>query len=318
MKDPYSILGVDKKASEAEIKKAYRKLAKKYHPDQNKDDPKAKERFAEANQAYEIIGDKQQRSRFDRGEIDGEGKERFQSFGEGFPGGFAGTQRGRGGDPFAGFAGSGSRRGEFSGAEDILSELFGSAFGGAGQQGGFSSSGFGGGPSGQPRRKSPDVKMKVPISVDDLARGKAAVTLPDGKRLSVSIPNGAMDGQTIRLAGKAPMQPGVTGMKPGDLLLTLSFKSHPRFRVEGSDLRGDLVIPLKTAVLGGKVPVETLDGKLSLTIPPWTSSGKVFRLPGRGLQKKGGGHGDLKLVAMIELPDETDDALVALMKKTSK
>jgi DnaJ-class molecular chaperone len=299
---------VTKGASEAEIKKAYRGLAKKYHPDQNKNDPKAKEKFAEASQAYEIIGDKDKRAQYDRGEIDAEGKEKFAGFsgggpfGGGHPGGhpFGGGAR-SGGDPFGG---------GFGGAEDILSEMFGSAF----RTGG--GPGMGGGGFQQARRPQPktaDLKMKALVTIEDLARGKTNVTLPDGKQISVSIPAGAKDGQTIRLAGKGQAAPGA---KPGDILLTIVFKSHPRFRVDGDDLRGDIAVPLDIAVNGGSVAVETLDGKVSLKIPRWTNSGKTFRIPGRGLPKKGGGHGDLKLTSQIMLPEKPDDALIKALSAT--
>jgi len=308
---------VGKGASAADIKKAYRGLAKKYHPDQNKNDPKAKEKFAEANQAYEIIGDKDKRAQFDRGEIDGEGKEKFTGYAGGDPfgpgGPFAGARgrpRGaqRGGDPFGGNAGVG-----FGGAEDILSEMFGSAFGGSargpgmgpGMSGGFQQ-------AGRPQAKSQDLKMKALVNVEDLARGKADITLPDGSRISVSIPAGVKDGQTIRLGGKAKAAPGT---KPGDILLTIVFKAHSRVRVEGSDLRGEVQVPLAVAVNGGSVAVETLDGKVSLKIPSWTNSGKTFRIPGRGLPKKGGGQGDLKLAAQIMLPEEPDNDLIRLMSE---
>lgn len=332
MKNPYTVLGVDKSASEAEIKKAFRKLAKKHHPDQNKDDPKAKEKFAAANQAYEILGDKEKRGQFDRGEIDTEGKPIFQGFAGGHPfgdggfgdfSGFAQARRGGGHPQGEAFGGGG-----FSGAEEILSELFGSAFRG-GERGGFTwqSGGQSGGqpgghPGGQaggrpggrpsagpkPRRaaKSADIKMKAEISVEDLARGRTEIALPNGKRVSVALPAGTRDGQTVRLSGKAPAAPGG---KPGDLLLELSIRPHPRWRIDGADLRGDLPVPLETAVLGGQVSVETVDGRVSVKIPAWTDSGKVFRIKGRGLPKKGGGHGDLKLVAQIRLPDKADPAL---------
>lgn len=312
MRDPYTILGVTKGASEAEIKKAYRGLAKKYHPDQNKNDPKAKEKFAEANQAYEIIGDKDKRAQYDRGEIDAEGKERFAGFAGGGPfgGGRAGGHPfggGRaGGDPFGG--------GGFGGAEDILSEMFGSAFRTGGGPG---MGGMGGGfqQARRPQQKSADLKMKTLVTIEDLARGKTNITLPDGKQISVSIPAGARDGQTIRLAGKAQAAPGA---KPGDILLTIVFKAHSQFRVDGDDLRGDIAVPIDIAVNGGSVGVETLDGKVSLKIPPWTNSGKTFRIPGRGLPKKGGGHGDLKLTSQIMLPEKPDDALIrAVSGKTA-
>ncbi|MCB1422371.1 MAG: J domain-containing protein [Nitratireductor sp.] len=320
MRDPYTVLGVGKNASEADIKKAYRKLAKKWHPDQNKDDPKAKEKFSEIGQAYDILGDKKKRGQFDRGEIDAEGKETFAGFGGFRPGAGPG---GAHGGPFGGqagghpFGGPGGGAGGFAGAEDILSELFGQAFGG-GRPGAGPNMGAGmgqqgaGGPfrqSAQPR-KAADIKIKTPVTVDDLARGKVAVTLPDSSRISASIPPGANDGQVIRLKGKAKSAPGQAA---GDLLVTLVFKPHAEFRPDGSDLRGDVRIPLETAVLGGTVSVKTLDGKVSLKIPPWTNSGKVFRIPGRGLPKKGG-TGDLKLTTVIMLPDEPDAALADLLK----
>ena len=317
MRDPYTVLGVAKSASEAEIKKAYRKLAKQWHPDQNKDDPKAKEKFSEIGQAYDILGDKKKRGQFDRGEIDAEGKETFAGFGGFRPGGGPHGGPHGGGHPFGGAGGAGG----FAGAEDILSELFGQAFGGGragagpnmgagmGQQGPGTGSG---GPfrQGAQPHKAADVKIKTPVTIDDLARGKAAVTLPDGSRISASIPPGAKDGQVIRLKGKAKAAPGQAA---GDALVTLVFKPHAEFRADGSDLRGDVHVPLATAVLGGTVSVKTLDGKVSLKIPPWTNSGKVFRIPGRGLPKKGG-TGDLKLTTVIMLPDEPDPALIDLLK----
>ncbi|MEZ5880695.1 MAG: DnaJ C-terminal domain-containing protein [Nitratireductor sp.] len=320
MRDPYTVLGVAKTASEADIKKAYRKLAKQWHPDQNKDNPKAKEKFSEIGQAYDILGDKKKRGQFDRGEIDAEGKETFAGFGGFRPGGARGGAQ-AGGHPFGGhpFGGTGGGAGGFAGAEDILSELFGQAFGGGrGGAGPNMGTGMGqqgaGGPfrqASQPR-KTADVKIKAPVTIDDLARGKAAVTLPDGSRISASIPPGAQDGQVIRLKGKAKSQPGQTA---GDLLVTLVFQPHAEFRPDGSDLRGDVRIPLETAVLGGTVSVKTLEGKVSLKIPPWTNSGKVFRIPGRGLPKKGG-TGDLKLTAVVMLPDEPDAALADLLTNT--
>lgn len=297
MKDPYVVLGVNKGASEAEIKSAFRKMAKKYHPDQNKNDPKAKEKFSQASQAYEIIGDKSKRAQYDRGEIDGEGKEKFSGFaGGGHPFG--------GGNPFGGgHRQQGPQGGGFAGAEDILSEMFGSAFGNS--AGGFQQQ------RQRARPKPADIKMKTLVSVEDLARGKTEITLQDASRLSISIPAGTKDGQTIRLSGKAKASPGTP---PGDILLTLVYKADKRFKVEGTDLRSEVMVPLKTAVLGGSVSADTLDGRLSLKIPAWTNSGKVFRIPGRGLPKKGGGHGDLKVNAIIALPDKPDEKLIALLE----
>ncbi|MCB1464843.1 MAG: J domain-containing protein [Nitratireductor sp.] len=318
MRDPYSVLGVSRKASEKDIKSAFRKLAKRYHPDSNKDDPKAKEKFAEANQAYEILGDKDKRRKFDAGEIDAEGKDKFAGF-EGYHGS---------GSPFEGFEFRTSRGGgrraraggapfgdaSFSGAEDILSQIFGSSFAGARQAG----------PGGGPRpggdasahdfgqRPSADIQLKARITVEDLARGKSSVHLPDGKQLAFSLPAEAKDGQVVRLAGQGVKQPG---QKPGDALVTLSFAPHPRFEVNGADLRANADLPLATAVTGGKLAVETLDGKIALNIPAWTSSGKVFRLKGKGLPKKGGGHGDLLITTAIVLPDDKRDEISEMMRK---
>lgn len=304
MRDPYVVLGVSKGASESDVKAAFRKLAKKYHPDTNKDNPKAQQQFTEANQAYEIIGDKKKRAQFDRGEIDGEGKERFAGFGQG--GGFNPRGQGRPGGQAGGFGQNAH------GAEDILSELFGSAFGGNRQNAG-PPPGFGGQRQQQRQRVDLDIKLKTRVGVEDLARGKASVKLPDGKQISVSIPPESEDGQTIRLKGQGKKHPG---MKPGDALITFKFVSHPNFSVQGADLRYQLPLPLKTAVLGGKEPVTTVDGKLSLTIPAGTNSGKIFRLKGKGLPKKGGGSGDLLVEAAIQLPEDGLDALKALYGDT--
>jgi len=315
LKNPYTVLGVNKASNEKDVKSAFRKMAKKFHPDQNPNDPKAQAKFAEVNQAYEVLGDTEKRGQFDRGEIDGEGKPK------GFAGGpFAGAgghPRGARGRQQGGMGGMGGGSNPFGAdAEDILSQMFG-GMGGA-QQGGaspFAGAGnpFGGQQRQQAKPKSADVKVKVAVKLDDLARGKVNVTLPDGTRVAASIPAGAKDGQTIRLAEKAPQAP-MSAQKAGDVLATLFFKSDPRFRVEGSDLRGTVNVPLDVAVLGGSVSVETLDGKIALKVPAWTKSGKVFRLKGRGLPKKGG-YGDLMIVTSVQLPDEPDAELTALMEK---
>lgn len=311
MRDPYSVLGVSKTASDKEIKSAFRKLAKRYHPDQNKDDPRAKEKFAEVNQAYEIIGDKDKRRKFDAGEIDAEGKQKFAGF-EGF---------GAGGHPFGDFefrTGGGRRRARaggapfgdagFSGAEDILSELFGSAFSRGGQAGGARSGGF-----AQP--PALDIKATARVTIEQLARGKANVRLPDGRQLSFSLPPEAKEGQVVRLAGQGHKQPG---REPGDALITLHLAPHPRFEIAGADLRLTAELPLTTAVTGGKLPVETLDGRIALTIPAWTSSGRVFRLKGKGLPKKGSGHGDLLITVAITLPDDKRDEIETLMRRLAR
>lgn len=319
MPNPYSILGVQKAADEKAIKSAFRKLAMKYHPDHNKDNKSAQAKFAQINQAYEILGDKEKRAQYDRGEIDDEGKPKFAGFGGAGAGGgnpFGGGSQG--GNPFGG-GGQG-----FSGAEDILSEIFGSAFGGQGQaqRGGGANpfSNMGGTQNhqqhhhqrhNQQRHSAPslDLEMKAAVSIEDLMRGKTAVRMPNGKQIAVSIPPEAEHGQVIRLKGQGRKEPG---RQPGAALVTLMMKSHPRFARDGIDLRSDVSVPLQIAVLGGKVGVETVDGKLSLNIPAGTSSGKIFRLKGKGLPRKNGGFGDLLVSTSIQLP-ESKEALKQLV-----
>ena len=301
MANPYSVLGVPKGADEKAIKSAFRKLAKKFHPDQNPDNKSAQAKFAEVNQAYEILGDKDKRAQFDRGEIDDNGQPKFSGFSGGNPFG-NGQTRGQGGrDPFGGAG--------FGGAEDILNEMFGSAFGGSRSAGGGNPFGNMGGMGGQRARPTPpslDLELKAGVSIEDLMRGKAAVRMPDGKQISVSIPPEAENKQVIRLRGKGKASPG---RQTGDALVTLLIKNDPVFERYGADLRCTVDVDLETAVLGGKVPVKTVDGKLSLNIPAGTSSGKVFRLKNKGLPKKSGGFGDLLVVTSIQLPDDRLDDL---------
>ena len=297
MRDPYSILGVERSASEKDIKSAFRKMAKKFHPDQNPDNPRAKERFAEANSAYEIVGDKKKRGQFDRGEIDSEGKEKFAGF-SGQPGG---------GNPFAGMhRGGGSPFGSGGGAEDVLREMFGGSFGGAQAQPG----GFGARPGARQQAKAPDITLKAIAHVEDLARGSTSVVFPDGKKVSVTIPPETKDGQVIRLKGQGETRPGAA---PGDALITLVIRQGGKFEIRGTDLRVETDLPLETAVKGGKISVETLDGKISLGVPKWTTSGKVFRLKGKGLPKKNKTSGDLLVRVMVQLPKDKDIDLAGLL-----
>ena len=314
MRNPYSVLGVDKNADEKAIKSAFRKLAMKYHPDQNPNDKSAQAKFADANQAYEIIGDKEKRAQYDRGEIDEAGKPKFAGFG-GFGGGAGSRQHG--GSPFGG--------GGFSGGDDIFSEIFGAAFGGSAQtnrnsrhdahvnMGGGDFGGFAGANRGG-RAASLDLEMKAAVTIEDLMRGKTNVRMPDGKQISVSIPPEAEDGQVIRLKGKGNTAPG---RKQGDALVTLKMRRDQRYERSGVDLRSDVPLPLKTAVLGGKIPVETMDGKLSLSVPPQTNSGKVFRLKGKGLPTKSGGHGDLLVSTVIQLSEDDLSGLTQFYKTQS-
>jgi DnaJ-class molecular chaperone len=307
MRDPYEVLGVPRGASAAAIKSAYRKLAKKHHPDNNKNDPKAAARFSEINSANEILGDEDKRKQFDRGEIDAEGKPRFQ----GFPGG--GDPRARGtqsGFETHTFRTGGAGPGGFGGGgfEDILNSMFGQA----------ASRGARGGAGGafefDPGTIALDLDLSVAmtVSLEESVKGvEKRVRLPTGKELNVKIPAGVLPGQQIRLKGQGETAPG---HRPGDLLITVSVAPHPFFKVDGSDLRLDLPVTLYEAVLGGKVRVPTLGSAVELSIPKNTSSGRIFRLKGKGLPKPGG-TGDLFVTTRIMLPDGNDAELEALMVK---
>jgi DnaJ-class molecular chaperone len=305
MRDPYDVLGVPKNASEAEIKSAFRKLAKKHHPDRNKTDPKAKERFSEVNDAYEIVGDKEKRAKFDAGEIGADGKPRFQGF-EGFgPGGAGGFGQGgpQGGGRFR-WSTSGADGDPFAN-EDILNEIFGNL-----NRGGARTSA---GPRPHAARGE-DVQAVAAVTLEQLVRGeKARVDLPTGKTLDITIPPGTKAGQTIRLRGQG--QPGVLGGPAGDAMITVEFVPHPHFRVDGDTLRRDINVGLDEAVLGGKVRVPTLDGEIALTIPPHSTGGRALRLKGKGLPVSTGGRGDLLVTPRIVLPETPDPELDALMKK---
>jgi DnaJ-class molecular chaperone len=312
MRDPYDVLGVSKGASAAEIKGAYRKLAKKLHPDANKHDPRAASRFAELNAAYEILGEQDKRKAFDRGEIDAEGKPRFQGF-EGFRRGRQGFGR-EGFETFNwgsdGFRSSGtSGFGGFGGFEDILKEAFG------GRSGRSRPFGSGGGFKFEEEESSPgrnnDVAASLTITLAEAAHGTTKrVALPNGREAEVKVPVGLTDGQQIRLKGQ-----GLAGLgRAGDLLITVSIAPDPVFERQGSDLRMELPISLHEAVLGAKVRVPTLSGEVELAIPPGTSSGRTFRLRGKGFPGKQG-KGDLLVRTCIVLPEHGDVELEQLMRK---
>jgi DnaJ-class molecular chaperone len=320
MRDPYDVLGVSRNASAADIKSAYRKRAKKLHPDANKHDPKAASRFAELNAAYEIVGDDDKRKAFDRGEIDAEGKPRFQGF-EGFGAGPRGGARGPAGgqegvfETFTwgpeGMQRSSGRGGAARGGgfEDVLRDMFGGLGGAArGRRGG-------GGfqfEEEEEYAQAPgrDVTATATITLEEAAKGTTRrVQLPTGKELEVKVPAGLADGQQIRLKGQGLAMPGG---KAGDVLITVSIAPHHLFQRDGNDLRIELPVTLYEAVLGAKVRVPTLDGAVELSIPANTSSGRIFRLKGKGVPAKGGA-GDLMATVRIVLPDSGDQALDELM-----
>lgn len=294
--DPYKELGVARGASQDEIKKAFRKLAKELHPDKNPGNKETDERFKRVTAAFDILGDKDKRAKFDRGEIDADGREQFRGFGGGATGG-----RGPGGfgqNPF----GQGGARGGFENID--LDEIFGGMFGGgAGARPGGARGGFPG--------KGQDVRATLEISLEDSISGAIRrIQFSDGRTLDVAIPKGAGDGQTIRLKGQG--MPG-RGGEAGDALIELKLAPHPVFTRDGADLTMDQPVPLYDAVLGGKVPVRTPEGTVNMTIPAGSNSGKVLRLKGRGAYAAGK-RGDLLARLMIVLPDD-DAALTKLAQK---
>jgi len=308
MRDPYEVLGVPRGASAAAIKSAYRKLAKKHHPDSNKNDPKSAARFSEINTANEILGDEDKRKQFDRGEIDAEGKPRFQGFpggggGRGGPGGFESYTFRSGASPGGqgGFGGGGF--------EDILNSMFGGAGRGQRGQGGGSPFDFETGGIGLDL----DVTVAMTVTLEEAVHGaEKRVRLPNGRELNVKVPAAVSAGQQIRLKGQGET---AQGHRPGDLLITVNIAPHAFFKVDGVDLRVDLPISLYEAVLGGKVRVPTLGSAVELSLPKNTSSGRTFRLKGKGVPKPGGVPGDLFVTTRIMLPDGNDAELEALMEK---
>lgn len=278
MADLYSTLGVHKGASEAEVKKAYRKLAKELHPDRNKDDPKAAERFARVTAAYDLLSDKEKRAQYDRGEIDDEGNPRMPfGFNGGHPGGAGGFRGGPGGMQF-----------EFG--EGDVGDIFASLFG-RGR----------GGPFAGARRpaRGADVAYRLNVPFEDAAALKPQrITLASGKAVDLKLPAGVEDGQQVRLAGQGEPGPGGNG----DALVTLHIQPHRFFTRDGDHVRLDLPIRLDEAVLGAKVKVPTVEGPVMLTIPPGSNSGKVLRLKGRGFYNMNAQRGDQLVTLMVDLP----------------
>lgn len=292
MADPYQTLGVARGASEADIKKAYRKLAKELHPDRNKDNPKAAERFSQVTGAYDLLTDKDKRARFDRGEIDGDGNPAS-------PFGFGGGARPGGGRTNAG-GGFSSAGFEFGAGDADMSDIFEGLFGGAqrGGGGGFAS-GFGRRP--QPKGATITYRLQVPF-VDAATLAPQRVTLGDGKAIDLKLPAGVETGTQMKLAGKGEPGPGGAG----DAIVAIEVQGHRFFTRDGDDVRLDLPITLTEAVKGGAVRVPTVDKAVMLTIPKGTSSGKTLRLKGKGFHKKDGSRGDQLVTLMIDLP--SDDA----------
>jgi DnaJ-class molecular chaperone len=275
--DPYTVLGVKKDASQDEIQKAYRRLAKKLHPDLNPGNKQAEERFKEVSAAYDLLGDPDRRARFDRGDIDASGMERprqryYRDFAEG--GTYASD---------AGFA-------DFAGVDDILSQMFG-------REG-----------RANIRMRGSDTHYRLELDfLDAINGGKRQITLPDGSALDVNIPPGTRDGQILRLRGKG--RPGMGGGPPGDALVEIEVRPHRIFTRKGDDIHVDLPISLGEAVLGGKVKVPTPSGPVTMMVPKWANTGAVLRLRGKGVPRIDGSRGDEFVTLKVMLPEKPDPEL---------
>lgn len=294
-RNPYIVLGLSPKATDSEIRAAFRQLAKKYHPDRNPDDKKAEDKFKEISAAFEILGDAERRKRYDRGEIDDDGRERPNPFHQW-------TQReaaaGRGGYTQQGAPGGGPGAGaSFEDLSDIFSDIFGAR--GAGRPG-----------AGQMRGR--DTRYRLEVDFLDAVNGATKrVTMPDGKTLDLTIPAGLEDGQSLRLKGQGERGPGGAG----DVYVEVKVKPHGVFERKGDDIHIEVPITLKEAVLGGKITAPTIAGEVSVNVPKYSSSGTVLRLKGRGAPKKSGGAGDQYVKLKIVLPDGGDPDLEEFVRK---
>ena len=304
-RDYYKILGVDRNASEKEIKRAYRKLARKFHPDVNPGDKEAEEKFKEINEAHEVLSDPDKRTKYDQL---GANWQQWQRTGHD-PGNFDWSQW------FAGGTGGGAPGGVrvewsgdigdlFGGGAGGFSDFFRAIFGGIGGAGGAGPTGSPfGGPAGQRAMHGQDLEAQVEITLEEALQGTTRVLeRDDGRQVRVKIPPGARTGSKIRVAGKGG--PGYGGSTSGDLYLAIKVKPHPVFHRSGNDLRCDVSVNLYTAVLGGETQVSTLNGDVSLKIPPGTDSGKTFRLRGKGMPdpRKPEQRGSLLVTAQVKVP----------------
>ncbi len=287
--DPYQLLGVAKTASQDEIKKAYRQLAKKLHPDLNPGDAAKADQFGRVTAAYDLLSDPEKRRRFDAGEIDINQQERperqyYRAHAEADP----------------------SARYEFEGGFDDLGEFFSRAFGGRASGGSF-------GERGSMRMRGQDRHFHLQVSlIEALTGAKKTVGLPEGGKIALTIPAGIEDGKTMRLAGKG--EPGLNSGPPGDAYVRIEVSPDPVFTRDGDDIKIDLPVGIDEAVLGATVSVPTIDGRVNLKVPPNSSSGRVMRLKGKGAPKAGGGAGDMLVTLKIVLPNKADPALEEALK----
>ena len=290
--DPYEIIGVKRDASQSDIQKAYRRLAKSLHPDLNPGDADAERKFKEVSAAYDILRDPEKRARFDRGEIDATGAEKPQ------PRYYRDYARAEGMSNAywtnSGFA-------DFGEGDDILSQFF--SRGGRGRRG--------------RRIRGGDTRYRLEVDFLDALNGATRrITLPDGSILDIKIPPGTRDGQVLRLKGKG--EPGIGGAEAGDALVEIAVRPHPFYRRDGDDIRFDLPISLREAVLGGRITVPTPHGPVTVRLPKNSNTGKVIRLKEKGAPRRGGGRGDAYITLKVMLPPESDPELEQFVRKWSR
>ena len=281
--DPYKLLGVSKDASDEDVRRAFRRLAKELHPDLHPGDKAAHDRFKKVSAAYEIIGDATKRQQYDRGEIDAAG------------------------EPRRAYQWQGAGAGSAPGGEHVFSDIFADLFG---QRGARPGAGF--------SLRGQDVRYTLDVEFLEAVLGaKKRVTMPSGGTLDLTVPEGVADAQVLRLKGKG--SPGVRGGEPGDALVEIRVRPHPDFRRQDQDILSEVPITIDEAVLGGRIEVPTVSGRVSLTIPKGTSSGQAFRLKGKGVRDaRTGAAGDQIVTVRIVLPAKVDDSLAYFLAEWRK